>query len=392
MSPSIPLGRPTITPADCDAMTRAARNVRLTLGPATELFEQRIAAACHRPWAVAVSSSATALEIGLRALGVKPGDEVLVPAFSYAANLHAVLAVGATPRLVDVDPRTLCMSTQEVELRVTPKTRAVIGYAPFGSLMGMVELSRLCDQLEIPMLENATESLGARRGPDLAGRIGRLAVVGFGPYRCVSVGEGGALVSHDDRLAHACRVLRFQGRTDRQSFPDQSPDLGMRMEVNQFGYDARMAEPLAALGASQMTRLGAMVESRQAAAERYYRRLAGHPDLWVPECPEDCHPAWYLFPVRLGDRFGPCDRDALIDGLHRHDIGAGNHYPALSTLPHLRSALGGDSAPSCPVAEWLSPRMITLPMASDLSPAEIDAVCSTLEMLLAQATPAGVPA
>lgn len=383
MNPTIPLGRPTITKSDTDAMAKAALGVRLTLGAATELFEQRIAAACHRPYAVAVTSSATALEIGLRALGVAAGDDVLVPAFGYAANVHAVMAVGARPVFVDVDPRTLCMSLASAAERVTPATKAVIGYAPFGSLRGLLELSDLCGRLEIPMLENATESLGARIGGDRAGRIGRLAVVGFGPYRCVSVGEGGAIVTHDDHLAHACRVLRFQGRTDRQSFPDQSPDLGMKMDVSHFGYDARLAEPLAALGASQMVRLDEMVERRAEAAGRYYRRLAGHPDLWLPESCEDAAPAWYLFPTRLSDHFGSGDRDAIIDGLHRHDIGAGNHYPATNQLTHIRRQLA-EQPHACPAAESVAHRMITLPMASDLLPAEIDAVCSTLELLLEQ--------
>ncbi|MDA0802512.1 MAG: DegT/DnrJ/EryC1/StrS aminotransferase family protein [Planctomycetota bacterium] len=384
MSPSIPLGRPTLLPEDMEAMVQASRGVRLTLGPMTELFEQRIAASCRRPWAVAVASSATAIEIGLRALGVGSGDEVLVPAFSYAANAHAVLAVGGRPVFVDVDPRSLCMCAQDAERKVTACTKALIGYAPFGSLTGLLELSQLCNLLEIPMLENATESLGASNGSDQAGQIGRLSVVGFGPYRCVTVGEGGALVTHDDRLAHACRILRFQGRTDRQSFPDQSPDLGMRMEVAHFGYDARLSEPLAALGASQMTRLPAMVEARHAAAEHYFRRLAGHPDLWLPKCSDECHPVWYLFPTRLSDRFGAQDRDAIIDGLHRHDIGAGNHYPALSALPHLRQTAPGTGSASCPAAESVSARMLTLPMANDLRTSEIDDVCSTLELLLAQ--------
>lgn len=162
----------------------------------------------------------------------------------------------------------------------------------------------------------------------------------------------------------------------------------MIMRIGQFGYDARLAEPLAAMGASQMLRLDGFLERRERAATQYFRRLGGHPDLWLPARTDESHPAWHLFPIRLSDNFSAEDRDALLNGLHRHDIGAGNQYPAAHLLPHVCELYGG-SPPNCPVAESISHRMITLPMSNDLSIEEVDIVCNTLEILLTQCAARG---
>jgi perosamine synthetase len=231
------------------------------------------------------------------------------------------------------------------------------------------------------MVEHAAEAFGSTLGADNAGRFGRITALGFGPNRPIAMGEGGAIVTNDDRLAMLCRAMRNQGRTDRRSFPDQSPDVGMIMQFACLGYDARLAEPLAALGASQIDRLESILERRTEVARRYVRRLCALPDLIVPSIPDHGMISWPLFWVRLSDRFGAMERDALVDGLHRHDIGAANHYPACHLLPHVRSAFGTHPG-QCPVAESLADRTITLPMYTSMSDDDVDQVCATLELLL----------
>lgn len=378
---NIPLSKPDLVRADLDAVIDTLHGERLSQGRALLEFERKVAQVTRRPHAIGVSSGAAALELALRALDIGDGDEVLVPSFAFPANTNAVMAVGATPVFVDADHRTLCMSATEAQTQITPRTRAVLGVPIFGAIAGLQELIGVCARAELPMVENAAEAFGSTLGPDNAGRFGRITALGFGPNRPIAMGEGGAIVTNDDRLAMLCRAMRNQGRTDRRSFPDQSPDVGMIMQFACLGYDARLAEPLAALGASQIDRLDSILERRTEVARRYVRRLCAVSDLIVPSIPDHGTISWPLFWVRLSDRFGAMERDAIVDGLHRHDIGAANHYPACHLLPHVRAALGTHPG-QCPVAESLADRTITLPMYTSMSDDDVDQVCATLELLL----------
>lgn len=377
----IPLSRPDLTDADRAAVVSTLDGQRLTNGPALISLEAEAARVTCRPYAVGVSSSGMGMQIALEALDIGPGDEVVVPSFSYAANVNAVLATGATPVFADSDPRTLNMSAIDAECRITPRTRALIGVPAFGNPAGLPELISLCSRFEIPMVENASEAVGSRFGSDVVGKFGRVSVLGFGPNRPIAAGEGGAIVTHDDRLAATCRALRNQGRTDRMSFPEQSLDLGMLMRFAGRGHDARLAEPLAALAASQMRRIEGTRERREQVASWYMQRLAGHPELLLPNIPPLASICWPLFWVRLSDRYCADDRDEIVAGLHRHDIGAANHYPSLHLLPHVRRALG-TSPGMCPVAESLSDRTVTLPMFTSMRERQVDQVCQTLMLLV----------
>ncbi len=383
MKYDIPLSKPDITDEDRDAVVATLRGTRLTMGSALLEFEAHLASVVRRPFAIGVSSAGTGLEICLRALRIGPGDEVLVPSLSFASNVNAVIAVGATPIFVDCDPRTLNMRVIDAECRVTPKTRAVIGVPVLGNPAGLPELIAFCSRSEIPMVEHASEGLGSTIGNDNVGKFGRLSVFGFGPNRPIAAGEGGAIVTHDDRLAAACRAMRNQGRIDRQSFPDQSPDLGMLMAFAGMGYDARLAEPLAALASSQLRRLDEIRAHRIEIAAAYTRHLAGHRDLILPNVLENSQICWPLFWVRLSDRFGLEDRDAVISGLHRHDVGAANHYPPAHLLPHVREKYG-TKVGDCPAAESIGDRMITLPMFTSMKISEVALVCQALEVVLSR--------
>lgn len=383
MKLDIPLSKPDLTDVDRQAVLATLGGARLTMGRALLEFEAVLGEVTRRTFAIGVSSASSGLEISLRALGIGHGDEVLVPAFSYPANVNAVIAVGAIPVFVDCDPRTLCMSVERAERAVTASTKAILGIPVLGNPCGLPELIALCSRLELPMLEHGSEGLGSTIGTDNVGRFGRLSVFGFGPNRTISAGEGGAIVTHDDRLAAACRSLRNQGRDDRRSFPDQSPDLGMVMSFTGIGFDARLAEPLAALAASQLRRLDWIRTQRMEVAAQYTRALAGHSDLILPTVGEDAQVCWPLFWVRLSDRFGREDRDAVIDGLHRHDVGAANHYPPAHLLPHVRQHFGTNVG-DCPAAESIGDRMITLPMFTSMTERQVKQVCQALETVLSR--------
>jgi perosamine synthetase len=232
-----------------------------------------------------------------------------------------------------------------------------------------------------PDVENATEGLGCTIGSDNVGRFGRIACFGFFTNRPITTGEGGMIVTHDDHLAAACRAMRHQGRVDRYSFPDQPQELGTKLQHAFDGYDARLPEMNAALGNSQLRRLDESMQRRGEVANAYMRRLAGEPDLILPSAPEECRMSWSSFVVRLSDRFTKEDRDLVIDGLHRLDIGAADWWPCAALLPHVRKALG--HAPGdFPVAERLAQRTLALPFFERITENEIDEVCDSLRLLM----------
>jgi perosamine synthetase len=393
---SIPLSQPDITDAEISAVVAALRSQRLSIGPAVEEFESLVAARCDRRFAIGVNSGTSGLHLALLALDVGPGDEIITPAFSFVASANCALHVGATPVFVDCDPRTLNMRADEVARRITPRTRAVVGVEVFGNPSGMRELVNLCNRAGVHLLEDACEGLGGRLGQSPIGSFGHMGVFGFYPNKQITTGEGGMIVTDDPRLASICRSLRNQGRagSDAPSNPGRrvapqpleptavpSPGLGSWLVHERLGYNFRLSELNAALGAAQMKRLDAILAARQRVAGFYARRLIGHPDLILPTVESDVFMSWFVYVVRLNDQFTSEDRDNIIEGLRRHDIGAANYFPPIHLLPFYRRLLATRPG-QFPVTESVAQRTIALPFYSGLTERDVDIVCQTLDVMI----------
>ncbi len=379
----IPLSQPDITEAEIRGVVETLRSGRLSIGPRLEEFERLTALRVGRRHGVGVSSGTAGLHLALLALGVKPDDQVITPALSFAASANCVLYVGATPIFVDCDPRTLNMRPREVEKHITDKTKAIIAVEVFGNPAGMSDLAAISTKYEIPLVEDACEGLGGRHLDDPIGRFGRLAVFGFYPNKQITTGEGGMIVTDDDRIADLCRSLRNQGRAADSTAADEG--LGSCLAHERLGYNYRLSELHAALGVAQMRRLDELIEARQRVAAAYTRRLMGNTDLILPTIEPDTFMSWFVYVVRLNDRFTADDRAYIIEGLHRHDVGAADYFPPIPMLPFYRRMFGykpGDY----PVAESVSQRTIALPFFTRLSDREVDLVCQTLELMMTRIT------
>lgn len=395
MANSIPLSAPDITDHEIRAVVQTLRSGRLSIGPQLEEFERLVALRVRRPHAVGVNSGTSGLHLVLAALGIGPDDEVITPAFSFVASANCIMYVGARPVFVDCDPRTLNMRCEDVEKAITPKTRAIIGVEVFGNPAGMLELAHLAARHEIHLIEDACEGLGGRKGKDPIGRFGRCAVFGFYPNKQITTGEGGMIVTHDDTLAEVCRSLRNQGRAGHNTSTGTGPGpglgtgmgaaLGSWLVHERIGYNFRLSEINAALGVAQMERFDEIMEQRQRVAEGYIRRLMGHPHLILPTVEPDVVMSWFVFVVRLTNEFTWTDRDQILEGLRRHDIGASNYFPPIPLLPPYRMLYGyrpGDF----PVAESVAQRTIALPFFNRITDNEIDLVCQTLELMIKRVT------
>ena len=349
----IRLAKPDLGEAELAEVAAVLESGWLTMGPKVEEFEALVAAAAGTPYAVAVSSGTAALHVAVLALGLGPGDEVLVPAYTFPATGNVVALAGATPVLVDVDPVTMNIDPEDAARRVTPRTKAILAVHLFGRPARLEELPQL------RVLEDAAGALGASRGGRPCGSLGELACFSFHPRKIVTTGEGGAVSTASAELDERVRSLRHHGWSPSNAFDD--------MPEPAFNY--RLSDILCAVGIPQMRRLDELMANRQRIAAGYAERLA-HLDVVVPAAdPGDVH-GHQAYVVQV-DR-----RDAVIEGLRAQGIQCQIGTYALHRLGAYR-----DQGPF-PNADRVFERALALPLHDGLGEADLDRVAAALDKLV----------
>lgn len=382
-SHEIPLSRPDITELEEQLVLATLRSGRLSIGPMTEQFEHLVAARAGCRHGVAVNSGTSGLHLALLALGIGPGDEVITTPFSFIASSNCILFVGATPRFVDVCPSTLNMDPTKIQAAIGPKTKAILAVETFGNPAYMDQYAAIAARNEIPLIEDCCEALGCVYKGRPAGHFGRVGVFGFYPNKQITTGEGGMIVTDDHRLAEMCRSLRNQGRPLGHVAPSATNASGSWLKHERLGYNYRLPEINAALGVAQMRRLDEILEKRMRVAEHYVRRLAGHPHLSLPTIDADTVMSWFVFIVRLSPSYTGEERDRVIAGLRRQEIGTNDYFPCIHLQPFYREQFGLGPG-MFPIAESVSQRTLALPFHNDLTAREIDHVCQALEVMIKQ--------
>lgn len=330
-------------------------------GAYVDRFEAAFAAFCGAPHAIAVANGTCALHLALIALGVGPGDEVIVPALTYVATVNAVRYVGATPVFVDSDPATWNIDPAKVAEAITSRTRAVIPVHLYGNPCDMQALGRLADAHGLAIVENAAEAFGSRYRGRMSGSLGTIGTFSFFGNKTITTGEGGMVVTADAELARRVRLYKTQG---------VSP--GRQYDVEVVGYNYRMTNPQAAIGLAQLENGAALVAAKRAVADRYRERLLGVAGLRVQaETPSGFNSTW-MFSLVVEDGFG-LDRDGVMARLLDRGVETRPVFPACHRLAPYR-----DEALTLPVAEDLSRRGLNLPSSTRLSVADVDYVADCL--------------
>jgi dTDP-4-amino-4,6-dideoxygalactose transaminase len=325
----------------------------LTMGPRVDEFESLLGEAAGTVHAVAVSSGTAALHVSVLALGIGPGDEVLVPAYTFPATANVVALAGARPVLVDVDPVTMNIDPDDAARRVTPRTKAVLAVHLFG------RPARVEGLPEVPMIEDAAGALGAARGGRPCGSLGVVSCFSFHPRKVVTTGEGGAVATDDARLAERARSLRHHGWSPSNAYDD--------MPAPAFNY--RLSDILCAVGIPQLRRLDELLAVRERLAAGYRERL-GHLDLVLPEVDAGDRHGRQAFVVQL-DR-----RDEVMAGLRAQGIQCQIGTYAL----HRLGAYRGQGP--FPGADAAFERALALPLHGRLSDADLDRVAEALDKLV----------
>ena len=371
--PFLGYGRQCIDEDDERAVLAVLRGDYLTQGPAVEAFEDALCRATGAPRAVAVSSGTAALQLAYRILGVERGSVVWVPANTFLASATTALHAGARVELLDVDHETGNLDVGELERRLeegpVPDVVCVVHFA--GLACDMQRLIDLKRRHGFAILEDAAHALGASYlvdgrafGPGSHPAIDA-ACLSFHPVKTITTGEGGAVLVPDSSSAARLRRLRSHGVAR-----DYSTDVPFAPML-ELGWNARLSDLHAALGASQLTKLEAFVERRNALAERYAHGLAGLADVQLPStAPAGERHAWHLFVLRVQEH----ERGPLVAYLRERGIGTQLHYAPLSWHPWFRTHLQA----RVPAAEAHARRALSLPLHPGLRDVDVDRVVEAL--------------
>lgn len=369
----VPLSRPDISQGDIAAVVKVLRSPRLSLGPKLDEFEQAFARYLGVRHAVAVNSGTSALHLVVRAAGLGPGQEMITSPFTFVATSNCALFEGARPVFADIDEDTWNMDVAKMEAAITERTRLLMPVHIFGRPMPMDRVMRIGRRHRLPVVEDACEALGATYQRRKAGTFGLAATFAFYPNKQMTTGEGGMIVTDDDRVAMLCRSMRNQGR---------DPGAGWLAHAR-LGYNYRLSDINCALGLSQLARLSTFLAARERVAQRYIRKLSQVEELVMPAPYRAGRISWFVFVVRLADRFTQKDRDAVMAHLAARGIGTNNYFSPVHLQGFYRKQFGykpGDF----PVTERIAARTLALPFHNRLGAKDQDLVIKTLKSALAR--------
>ncbi len=346
------------------------RSGRLSQGPTVAALEAGFAELCGTRFAVAVSSGTAALVAVLTALGIGPGDEVIVPAFTFVASANAVLATGADVRLVDVGA-DFCLDPDAVAAAIGPRTAAVMPVHLYGRPADMDALARLADRHGLHLVEDAAQAHGARHRGRPVGSFGT-GCFSFYATKNLAAGEGGMVTTDDDGVADRLRVLRNHG-------------MRARYDYEVVGHNWRMSELAAAVVLPQLLTYDGQVERRRAQAARLTELLAGTPGLVLPDVAAHQDAVWHQYTVRVKGGTGAMGRDALAAGLREHGVATGIYYPRVLADHACHRTHPRVHADPAPVAEQLAASCLSLPVHAALLPGDPETIAGAVREVLGAA-------
>jgi perosamine synthetase len=349
----IHVSQPSLGKAERDLVLQCLNNNRLTQGPMVEWFEKLLAGYLGSDNAVTTTSGTTALHLALSALGIGPGDEVLVPNVTFVATANAVALVGATPVLVDIDPLTWTMDVDDMCRKSSPRTKAVIPVHLYGMPCNMCDILLQAHTYGWKVIEDAAEGLGGSWKGKKLGTLGDVGCFSFYGNKIITTGEGGAAVTNDPELAKRMRFLRGQAMTAQRYFHSE------------VGFNYRMTDIQAAIGIGQIRRIESLLGKRRLVTKVYQElleELVGEPAL----LPEGVEPAPWLYTALVPKR------DWLMDQLAKRGVETRPTFVPLNRLPMFRSH------ESFPNSDLVGDHGISLPTHADMTPDDAAVVAATV--------------
>ncbi len=356
---SIPIARPLISEEEKRAVIEVLESGQLAQGERTEAFERAFATYIGTRQAVAVTNGTAALIVALQAVGVRPNDEVITTPFSFIATATSIIACGARPVFVDIDPFDLNLDPNLLEDAITDATRAIMPVHLFGHPARMTEIAELCSDNELALIEDAAQAHGAEHQGRRVGSFGA-GCFSFYPTKNMTTGEGGMITTDDEDLARQCRLFRHHGQ-ERRYYHEH------------FGLNWRMTDIAAAIGVAQLARLEEWNRTRIANAERLSGAITA---VEGPRVREGDRHVFHQYTVRVAT-----DRDGLQRRLQEAGVGTAVHYPVPIHQQPIIQSMGLAEGVSCPVAEAAAEAVLSLPVHPSLSDDNLDYIAEQVNGL-----------
>src|SRR5512137_1384975 len=357
----IPIAKPIIGPEEIKAVEEVLKSGMLAQGEAVKHFEDEFAAYLGVKNAIAVNNGTVALDLAVKALGLDPGSEIITPAFTFIATANCALYQGLRPVFADVDERTFNIDPDDLQEKITPRTRAVIGVHLYGQPFNLSAVQEICQDRNIAMVEDCAQAHGAEWKGEKVGSFGT-GCFSFYPTKNMTTGEGGMITTDDDALAARLRLLRSHG------------DSGKYNHIT-IGYNYRMMNLQGALGLVQLRRLEEFTAKRISNA-RFLDDNIRVKGISTPFRMDSVRHVYHQYVVRVEDDF-PASRQKLMEYLQDRGVGSAIHYPrAVYQQPVYRDM--GYTDVSCPVAEDVSRRVMSLPVHPSLTADDLQYIAETM--------------
>lgn len=376
----LPFALPHITQAEIDEVVDTLRSGWLTTGPKTRRFERDFAECVGVPYAVAVNSATAAMHLALDAIGLQPGDEVIVPVYTFTATAEVVVYFRACPVFVDVDPVTCNLDPSQIEKHITPRTRAIMVVHIAGLPAEMDAIQAIAKAHGLPVIEDAAHAFPARYRGRMIGTIGDLTAFSFYATKTLSTGEGGMLTTASPEYAERAAMMALHG-ISRDAWKRYSAEGSWYYEVLRPGYKYNMTDIAAAIGLHQLARSDWLLEQRRAIASRYTEAFSRWPELEPPPNPAYVEHAWHLYMLRLRLERLAITREAFIQELTKANIGSSVHFIPLHLHPFYRNTYQL-AAEDFPAALHAYRRVVSLPIYPGMTDEDVEDVIATVEQVI----------
>jgi perosamine synthetase len=371
----LPYGHQTVDEDDCRAINEVLASEWLTTGPKVRQFEQAFARATQSGEAVTVNSGTAALHAAMHALNIGPGDEVIVPALTFAASANCILYQGGIPVFVDVEPDTLLVDVAEVTAKITPRTRAIVAVDYAGQPCDYDALRVVARKRGLGVVADACHSLGASYKERPVGTLGDLNVFSLHPVKAMTAGEGGMITTESFEIAHRMRCFRNHGITSNHYEREQQGSW--LYDMAGLGYNYRLSDIQCALGLSQLGRLDGWIERRRAIARRYDDAFASLDGVDPLTLRSGRQHAYHLYVVRLDGTHLEADRGRIFSALRAEGIGVNVHYLPVHLHSFYRQRFGTGLG-LCPRAEKAYEEILSLPIFPSMTDMDVNDVIEAM--------------
>jgi dTDP-4-amino-4,6-dideoxygalactose transaminase len=381
-SPFLPFHAPDIGDEEIRSVVETLRSGWLTTGAKVNQLEQEFSRYTGAPHSVAVNSGTAALHLALDAIGIKEGDEVIVPTMTFTASAEVVLYFKARPVLVDCEPDTLNIDAQRIEEKITPRTKAIMPVHFAGQPCDMSQILQIAHRHNLRVLEDAAHALPARYQEKMVGTVGDITCFSFYVTKTITTGEGGMATTSNPQWADHMRVMSLHG-ISKDAWKRYTNEGSWYYEVHYPGYKYNLTDIAAAIGIEQLKKCNKLWESRRRIAAAYDEGFADLPEIRTPVCRPDLQHAWHLYVIQLELERLTINRNQFIETLKQENIGTSVHFIPLHLHPYYQKTFGYTPA-DFPHASAVFHRIVSLPIFPKMTEADTRHVIRTVRNIVRQ--------